>query len=88
MEIISNTDLSTEALEQSMSSLTGKLSDFSQQLTDSERETFNAIINSASNHMKTQDVGGSRENLTYIKPISAAASPSIKSQIVDLPNKI
>ena len=88
MEINSNTNLSTEALEQAMNSLTDKLSSFSQELTESEQETFNTIIHSASNHMKTQNVSSSRENLTYIKPISAAASPSIKSQIIDLPNKI
>jgi hypothetical protein len=78
-------ELDASALEAALPTLTAKLSGLSSALTEDERAVLSSIVTSASLHLKElQDVNIEADYI-YSKPISAAATPSIRAQLLNLP---
>lgn len=82
-------ELTGEDLEQSLSTLTGKLAALKEDLGEEERAVFDEIINSAAGHLSNlQHDANVEEKLAYVKPISAAATSKIRSEILALPKAL
>lgn len=76
------------ALEAAIPTLTEKLSSMSASLTEDERTVLSSIITSASLHLKQLQDVNFEANYSFAKPISAAATPSIRAQLLDLPEAL
>jgi len=83
-----DTALDASALEAALPTLTAKLSGLSAGLTEDERAVLSSIVTSASLHLRQlQDINTDAEYI-YSKPISSAATPSIRAQLLDLPETL
>jgi hypothetical protein len=81
-------ELDAAALEAALPTLTEKLAGLSATLTEDERAVLSSIVTSASLHLKElQDITVEAEYI-YSKPISAAATPTIRAQLLDLPETL
>ncbi|RAG81535.1 hypothetical protein DN069_32285 [Streptacidiphilus pinicola] len=81
-------ELDAAALESALPTLTAKLTGLSSALSEDERAVLSSIVTSASLHLKAlQDVNIEADYI-YSKPISAAATPSIRAQLLDLPSAL
>jgi hypothetical protein len=78
-------ELDAAALEAALPTLTAKLSGLSSALTEDERSVLSSIVTSASLHLKELQNVNIEADYIYSKPISAAATPSIRAQLLDLP---
>ncbi|MGA5130573.1 hypothetical protein ACPCTO_12265 [Streptomyces olivoreticuli] len=78
-------ELDAAALEAALPTLTAKLAGLSATLTEDERAVLSSIVTSSSLHLKElQDINAEAEYI-YSKPISAAATPSIRGELLNLP---
>ncbi len=81
-------DLDTEALESALPQLTSKLADLARTLDDEEYQVLSSIITSASRHLaELQDINA-EARYVYAKPISAAATQSIRAKLIELPDTL
>ena len=81
-------EINASALEAALPTLTEKLGGLSASLTENERAVLSSIVTSASLHLKQlQDINIEADYI-YSKPISAAATPAIRSQLLDLPETL
>jgi hypothetical protein len=81
-------ELDASALEAALPTLTQKLSALSATLTEDERAVLSSIVTSASLHLEQlQDINREAEYV-YAKPISAVATPSIRAQLLNLPETL
>lgn len=84
----SQAEINATALEAALPTLTEKLSGLSASLTENERAVLSSIVTSASLHLKElQDINIEAAYI-YSKPISAAATPAIRTQLLDLPETL
>ncbi|TDV57695.1 hypothetical protein [Actinophytocola oryzae] len=81
-------ELDSAALEAALPTLTEKLAALAGELTDSEREVLSSIVTSSALHLeKLQDINVEAEYI-YSKPISAAATPEVRSHLLALPETL
>ncbi|MEV5410108.1 hypothetical protein AB0K60_14890 [Thermopolyspora sp. NPDC052614] len=81
-------ELDAAALEAALPTLTAKLGELAAGLTQDERAVLSSIVTSASLHLKElQDINTAAEYL-YAKPISAAATPEVRRQLLALPETL
>ena len=76
-------------LEAALPTLTAKLMQLQNGLSDEERGLFADIINSAADHLATlrpNDLEGT--NLSYAKPISTHATTEVRAHLLSLPEKL
>lgn len=81
-------ELDAAALEAALPTLTEKLGSLSSTLTEDERAVLSSIVTSASLHLKElHSIKAEKAEAEYIysKPISAAATPTIRERLLDLP---
>jgi hypothetical protein len=72
------------ALDKALPSLTEKLHELEGGLSEEERAVFSGIVNSAAVHLESmQAIAGDME-IRYSKPISAAATASVRDQMIEL----
>ncbi|MCA1221815.1 hypothetical protein [Streptomyces sp. 8L] len=81
-------ELDAAALEAALPTLTAKLAGLSAALTDDERAVLSSIVTSSSLHLKElQDINVEAEYI-FSKPISAAATPEIRMELLNLPKTL
>jgi hypothetical protein len=78
-------ELDAAALEAALPTLTEKLGSLSSTLTEDERAVLSSIVTSASLHLKELQSINAEAEYIYSKPISAAATPTIRERLLDLP---
>lgn len=81
--------LDNSCLEAALPTLTAKLMQLQNGLSDEEQHLFADIINSAAAHLSTlrpNDIEGT--NLSYSKPISSHATPDVRAHLLALPEKL
>ena len=83
------TEIDRSCLEAALPTLTAKLMQLQNGLSEEERALFADIINSAAEHLATlrpTDLEGSA--LNYSKPISEHATPTVRAHFLSLPEKL
>lgn len=81
-------ELDSAALEAALPTLTDKLAALAGDLTASEREVLSSIVTSSALHLeKLQDINAEAEYI-YSKPISAAATPEVRTHLLSLPETL
>lgn len=83
-----DTELDALALEAALPTLTEKLGALAASLTEDERAVLSSIVTSASLHLQTLQDANTEVEYIYAKPISAAATPAIRAQLLDLPEAL
>ncbi|HEX6370901.1 MAG TPA: hypothetical protein VF006_18425 [Longimicrobium sp.] len=78
-------ELNAAALEASLPSLTDKLRELTKDLTESERQVFSSIVNSAALHLETIQAVGHTAEISYAKPISAVATVGVRQALMEMP---
>lgn len=81
-------ELDEEALEASLPTLTKKLRELESELTEDERAVFSGIVNSAAMHLQSIQAIGDNAEIRYEKPISAAATASVRQHMLGLPETL
>lgn len=87
--VLYTSDLDTTCLEAALPTLTAKLMQLQDGLTEEEQVLFADIVNSAAEHLATlrpNDLEGT--NLSYAKPISTIATASVRTHLLSLPQKL
>lgn len=86
---IYRSDLTSQALEESLPTLTEKLRKLQELLSEDEKSVFSDIIKSATTHLSSMEQSSSiNDKLSYIKPISATASIKVRNEILALPEAL
>lgn len=86
--IKSEQKLDTEALNASLPSLTRKLKELQKGLSEEEQAVFSSIINSAALHLESTKAIDAAAEITYMKPISAVASVTVRNTLLKLPKTL
>jgi hypothetical protein len=81
-------ELDSAALEAALPTLTAKLESLSSSLNEDERAVLSSIVTSASLHLKELQSVQTEAEYIYSKPISAAATPAIRMQLLELPTTL
>ena len=77
--------LQASDLEEALPTLTQKLREMQQLLSPEEQAVLRSIVKSAATHLQSMDAVEINEKVRYFKPISAAASPAVRSNLIQLP---
>ncbi|MFF1496620.1 hypothetical protein [Streptomyces sp. NPDC058304] len=81
-------ELDAAALEAALPTLTEKLAALKATLNQDEQAVLSSIVTSSSLHLKElQDINAEADYI-FSKPISAAATPAIRMELLDLPNTL
>ncbi|MEW1904598.1 MULTISPECIES: hypothetical protein [unclassified Streptomyces] len=81
-------ELDAAALEAALPTLTEKLAALKATLSQDEQAVLSSIVTSSSLHLKElQDINAEADYI-FAKPISAAATPSIRTELLNLPNTL
>lgn len=81
-------ELDAAALEAALPTLTQKLAALKATLNVDEQAVLSSIVTSSSLHLKElQDINAEADYI-FAKPISAAATPAIRMELLDLPNTL
>jgi hypothetical protein len=87
-ESVPGGELDSAALEAALPTLTEKLAALAGDLSDSERQVLSSIVSSSALHLeKLADINAEAEYI-YSKPISAAATPEVRSHLMQLPETL
>jgi hypothetical protein len=81
-------ELDAAALEAALPTLTEKLASLSESLTEDERAVLSSIVTSSSLHLRELQKVNAEAAYIYSKPISAAATPTIRAQLLTLPETL
>jgi len=81
-------ELDAAALEAALPTLTEKLAGLAESLTEDERAVLSSIVTSSSLHLRELQKVNAEAAYIYTKPISAAATPSIRAQLLTLPERL
>ena len=81
-------DLSSEALEAALPTLTSKLAELSTELNEEERAILSSIVTSSSLHLQQLEAINENAEYLYAKPISAAATTEIRNHLLSLPETL
>lgn len=81
-------EIDSKALESSLPSLTKKLRALQKDLSPDEQAVFSSIVNSAALHLQAMQALGNTAEISYAKPISAVATPSVRQTLLKLPKTL
>lgn len=81
-------ELDAAALEASLPSLTEKLRELTKELSDSEKQVFSSIVNSAALHLQSIQALGNTAEIAYAKPISAVATVGVRQALMTMPETL
>lgn len=81
-------ELDEAALEAALPSLTEKLRTLKEGLTQDEVAVLSSIVTTSAVHLKSLHEVNERAEYLFAKPISAAATPAIRSQLLEMPEKL
>ncbi|MGV0870469.1 hypothetical protein [Corynebacterium kalidii] len=81
-------ELNEAALEAALPSLTEKLQALKDELTQDEAAVLSSIVTTSAVHLKSLHDVNERAEYIFAKPISAAATPAIRSQLLSMPEKL
>ncbi len=83
-----NQNINAAALEKSLPTLTKKLQRLQEDLSEDEKAVFSSIVSSAALHLQAMEALGDIAEISYLKPISAAATLSVRKHLVKLPKTL
>jgi hypothetical protein len=81
-------ELTSEALEASLPTLTKKLEALKMTLSPQEQAVFSSIVNSAAMHLEAMQAIAHTADIRYEKPISAVATVGVRSALLHLPKTL
>ncbi|MET9496306.1 hypothetical protein [Streptomyces sp. NPDC006552] len=87
-DILLDAELDAAALEAALPTLAEKLAVLAGDLSTDERAVLSSIVTSASLNLQELQKGNEEALFVFAKPISAAATPEIRSRLIGLPNEL
>ena len=81
-------ELDEAALEAALPTLTAKLLDLKENLSEDEKAVLSSIVTTSAIHLKSLQAVNENAEYLFAKPISAAATPIIREKLLYMPESL